>query len=91
MNKKQIIRYGIVFILAGIVIGIILSANFDMSRQIQAESNTPQVQESQPPQSMGRNADDTMELLELSEQDQNTSLDMVQVAALSPEKRISTT
>lgn len=39
-------------------------------------------------QAMGRNADDTLELLGLSEQDQNTSLDMVQVAALSPEKRI---
>ena len=55
MSKRQIFRYGFILILVGVVIGIILSANFDIARQIQAESHTPQVQESQTPKAMNRN------------------------------------
>ncbi|UCF63304.1 MAG: DegQ family serine endoprotease [bacterium] len=47
MSKNHVFRYGFILVFLGIVIGIIISANFNMTDQIQADSPVPASPESQ--------------------------------------------
>jgi len=47
MKHKHIFRYGFILVLLGIVIGVILSANFNITDQIQADSPAPAAPEPQ--------------------------------------------
>ena len=56
MKPRKIYQYGIAFVLVGIIIGLILSANFNMTIPINADNPPVSVQESQSGKSLNNGA-----------------------------------